>query len=425
MTGYRAVSALLLVVLVAAATTASAQQWTRFRGPNGTGIVEECKTIPTQWTADDFNWRVSVPGIGHSHPVIWKERLFLTTATDDGALRSVLCYRTTDGKELWRKTYRMEAHDKHNLNSYASATPAVDAERVYVTFADPSHYLLVALDHNGSDLWSFDLGPFKSRHGQGTSPILYQDKVILGNEQGGADEGGVSFLIALDKKTGKQIWRSPRTTARVSYSTPMVFDPSQAGLKGPMQLIFNSQAHGITSVEAETGKLLWQAPVFDKRTCSSPVWAGGLLVGTCGSGGGGNYLVAMRPGGSGDVSDTHVAWREMRSSRVPYVPTPITNGDVLFLWTTKGVVTSLDAKTGKIHKSSRVPGRYWTAPVRIGNRLYMLTDDGECVVLKASKDWEVLARNPILQGSHASVAVADGTMYIRTFGHLISLGGVK
>lgn len=404
-------SAVVLVCGLAAQT--QAQDWTRFRGPNGTG-VSEATTIPTKWEANDFNWRVTVPGEGHSHPVIWGDRLFLTSSTDKGNLRWVLCYHTKDGQLLWKKSYPLDSHRKHNLNSFASATPAVDERQVYVAFSDPENYVLVALDHQGNEQWRYRVGPYQSQHGNGTSPIVYEDWVILSNEQDGA-----SSLVAVDAATGEKVWETTRRVDRVSYSTPMVYTQPD----GTDLLIFNSSAHGVSAVKAKTGELVWEAPLFNKRSCSSPVLAGDALIGTCGSGGGGNYLIAIRPGGEGDVSATHLKYKLAKSSMIPYVPTPITNGKLMFLWTSKGIVSCVNTENGQVVWQQRVPGTVWASPIRVRDRLYTVTAEGDCVVIAADDEFKELARNPLLEGSHSTPAVSDGVMYIRTFGHLMSIGG--
>ena len=400
-----------LVVVLLCGSTSSAQEWTRFRGPNGTGI-SEATTIPTTWTEADFNWKIELPGNGHSQPVLWGDKIFLTCSNDEGAERVVLCLDVASGDTVWKKKIPSRTHKRHSLNSFASATPAVDEDQVYVAFSTPDRYSLIAFDHAGGERWDADLGPYASQHSCGSSPILFEDMVILGNEQ-----DGPSSLIAVDRKTGKKRWETPRRTSLTAYSTPCVYLPPA----GEPQLIFNSKAHGISAVDAHTGSLIWEAPLLDKRSCSSPIVAGGAIIGTCGSGGGGEYLVAIRPGGRGDVSDSHVAYKIERGA--PYVPTPVVNGDLLFLWTRNGIVTCADARDGRQIWQKRVGGNYYGSPVRVRDRIYCMSADGECVVVRAAEEYELLARNPLGEGSHSTPAVAGGRMYLRTFNHLISVGG--
>lgn len=394
---------------------ANAQEWTRFRGPNGAGIGEA--NIPGEWTEKDYNWRAELPGIGHSAPVFWADKIFLTSAFEDTCTRVVLCLDAADGKLLWRREFTSTVHTKHAMNSYASCTPTVDEERVYVAWTAPEEYTLMALDHDGHDVWQRNLGPYVSQHSGGTSPIIYQDMVILGNEQGDEDANGISFLIAVDRRTGETRWQRARKTEQVAYSTPCVF--SQPGK--PDELIFNSGAHGVTSVDPKTGNVNWELDVLDKRSVSSPVIAAGLVFATCGSGGGGNYVAAVKPG-SKDVQP-EIAYRVDDSA--PYVPTVVAQGDRLFLWSDAGVVSCLNAASGEQIWKKRVGGNYSGSPVIVGDKLVCISMDGTAVVLSASDEYELLGKNPLGEESRSTPSVAGGRLYLRTYSHLISIGGKK
>lgn len=404
---------LLLGLLASSSDPAAAQEWVRFRGPNGTGI-SDATTIPTEWTEADYNWRVALPGIGHSSPVSWGNRIFLTSADNENAARIVLCLAAEDGRTLWSRQYASAVHTKHQLNSFASPTPAVDDEHVYVVWSAPEEYSVRAFNHAGNEVWHRSLGPYASQHSCGTSPIVYENLVILGNEQ-----DGVSSLVALDCATGEVAWQTPRKTREVSYSTPCVYQP--AG--GPVQLLFNSGAHGIAGVNPSNGQPYWELDVFDKRSCSSPIIAGDLIVGSCGSGGGGNYVVAVRPGKADGSQPAEVAYKITKSA--PYVPTGIYKDGLLFLWSDQGVATGVEAETGKILWQNRVGGKFFGSPICVANRLIAMSDAGEAVVLAAAPEYKLLARNPLGEGSHSTPAVAGGVLYLRTFSHLVSIGGKK
>lgn len=401
------------LAMTAVGNVVAEEYWTRFRGPNGTGI-SNASTIPVKWTEEDYVWKIAIEGEGHSQPVFWENKLFLTSAVDDGDRRLVHCLDAETGKELWRKEFNSTSHSKHKFNSFASATPAVDAEQVYVAFSTPQAYTLTALDHEGQVRWTANLGPFESQHSCGTSPIVFEDMVILGNEQ-----DGKSSLVAVDRKTGNYRWETPRRTAVVAYSTPMIYEPEQ----GDPQLIFNSQAHGVSAVDAGTGKPLWEVAALNKRSCSSPVLAGGLLFGSCGSGGGGNYLIAVKPGSTGNGSEANLAYKIDRAA--PYVPTPVAYGDLLFLWNDKGIVSCVESPTGKVVWQQRIGGNYFGSPIRVQDRIYCMSADGECVVLSAGDKFQLLAKNDLGEGSHSTPSICNGRLYLRTFGHLICLGGAK
>jgi len=403
---------LVLVVQHGLSALAGGENWTRFRGPNGTG-ASEAEGIPVTWTEADYNWKIELPGGGNSSPVVWGERVFITSGDPKTGDQVVLCLNAEAGRTIWEKRLPSSPHHLHSRNSYASSTPAVDAERLYVAWASPDKYRLAALDHGGNLVWEIELGPFDSQHGFGTSPIVVGEMVIIGSEQKGPN----SFLLAVDRRTGETKWKTPREYRRTAYSTPCVREKED----GETELIFNSGANGITGVDPQTGEVNWQIKVFDKRSVSSPICVGGLAFGSCGSGGGGNYVVAVRPGGEG--KEPEVAYKIAKSA--PYVPTPVAYGDLVFLWYDKGVASCIEAGTGEIHWQERVSGNYSGSPVRVEDRIYCISDEGECVVLAADKEFKLLARNDLGERSRATPAVAGGRMYLRTYGHLMSIGGKK
>lgn len=403
-----------LLVGLALAQPIAAQEWTRFRGPNGSGL-SHAKTIPAKWTAADFNWKVKLPGAGHSSPVIWDGKIFVTAADGQAGTFFVLGFNLVDGGELWRREFALLPFPKHNYNTLASATPTADAERVYVCRTEPAHHTLLALDHRGQTIWERDLGPFSAQHGSGSSPILHDGKVILANEQ-----DGESFLIALDAATGEPRWKTPRDTVEAAYSTPCVYQPKD----GPPALIFNGEAHGISALAPDTGKVLWEfAAAFDKRSVSSPFLAGDLILGSCGNGGGRNFVVALRPGDSVKGRPPELAYTVRRSA--PYVPTGVCVGDWVFLWSDAGIVSRVHAATGEVKWQERVGGNFFSSPVCVDGRLFCISTSGEVVVVAAAEKFEVLARNPLDETTHSTPAVAGGRMLIHTRQHLISVGGAK
>jgi len=407
----RRLAAVLFLPLLATVRPCVAQEWTRFRGPNGSGLAPAAQ-IPVSWTEEDANWRVELPGPGISQPVLWGSRIFVASARKDGKERILQCLNTEVGKVLWSRTFPAETHSKHQRNTYASSTPAADGEHVYAAFSDPKSLVLRALTHDGKDAWAHEFGPFDCKHGGGASPIVFKELVVLANEVD-AD----SFVIALDRKTGETRWKSARTTEEAAFGTPCVLEP--AG--GPPELVFSSHAHGLSSLDARTGKENWSARVFDKRTVSSPVIAGTLVLGTCGSGGGGNYLAAVRAGGKGDVTASHLAYKVTKA--MPYVPTTLVKGDLVFLWGDMGVVSCVDAMTGEIVWQARAEGNYSGSPVCVGDRLYCLSEEGEAVAIEADREFKLLGRSPLGEGTRSTPAIAGGRMYIRTYTHLISVGG--
>jgi outer membrane protein assembly factor BamB len=404
-----------VVLLFLASSVGRAQEWTRFRGPNGAG-VSDAATVPAQWTENDVNWNVALPGIGHSSPVMWGDKIFLTSAFEDTALRLVLCLRASDGQIVWQHKYASSLHTKHKFNSFASSTPCLDAERVYCCWSTPDEYTLLALDHEGNEVWRTNLGPYVSQHSCGVSPIVNGDLIILGNDQGDENHQGASSVVAVDRGNGNVLWKLDRRTATVAYSTPCVYQPEGR----EAELIFNSESHGITSIDPRGGQVNWEIGVFNKRSVSSPVIAGGLIFGSCGSGGGGNYLVAVRPPAN-TGSAPEIAYKVETSA--PYVPTPVALDDLLFLWSDNGIVSCLRAATGDTVWQKRVGGNYHGSPVCVGGNLYCIREDGEVTVVAAADAFKLLGRNPLGEESRSTPAVADGRIYLRTYSHLISVGG--
>jgi outer membrane protein assembly factor BamB len=412
------------IVLTLVVGTLDAQEWTRFRGPNGAGI-SQAKTVPTKISDADINWKIELPGTGHSSPVLWGEQIFVTTTGDNSGGLSVLCLSAKDGALQWRKDFPLTPFSRHKFNSFASATPAVDADRLYVVWNEPEHYMLVALDHKGKQIWERDFGPFVSQHGCGISPVVYKGKVILGNEQDDAKQvpkgtrSGDSFIVAVDARTGSTVWQTPRTSAVVAYSTPCVYEPKN----DKASLIFNSQAHGIYAVDPDNGKVLWEYDkAFDKRSVSSPIVAGDIVYGSCGSGGGGNFVTAVKAG-NGKDRKPELAYQLKKSA--PYVPTGVAVGDLLWLWSDGGILTCLHAPTGEIRYQERVGGNFFGSPVWVDGRLFCISTSGEIVVVEASDKFNVLHRFALNETCHTTPAVALGRLFVRTEKHLLSIGGSK
>jgi len=389
---------------------ADAQQWTRFRGPNGSGIAQTAN-IPLQWTETDYNWKIQLPGKGHSSPVLWGDRVFLTSCDTETAKRILLCLNTADGSLRWKREFPSKTYRQHGDNSYASSSPALDDRHVYVAWTTPDEYTLRALDHDGKDVWQISLGRYTSQHGSGASPIVFQDLVILTNDQ----EGPESYILAVDRLTGQTRWKSPRRSTSMAASTPCIYMPPGK----PPQLILTSRTEGVTALDPLTGTLIWQAPdAFAWRVIASPVVADGLIIGHCGEGPNGKGLVAVRPPATGDKAE--VAWKMV--NRSPYVPTSLAKGDLLFTLADSGTLSCLRAATGQVLWQERIGGSYYSSPICIGDHLYCISKKGEVLIFSATEKYELLARNPLPELCYATPAVADGRLYIRTLSHLVSIG---
>lgn len=398
-----------VLCLILTTTFAHADNWPRFRGPNGEG-KSDLKGLPTTWTADDYEWKIDLPGKGHGSPTIWGEKLFLMAGTEDGE-RHILAFDATTGKQLWSDTVKLDANHLHKKNSYGSGTPATDGERVYVAFADESHYLVQAYSMDGEKLWSKDLGTFSSQHGQGVSPIIHHNLVVVPD-----DQMGPSKVVALKADSGEIAWQTERDFRRTSYSTPIVLN-----VNGKDQLITLCGALGLVGIDMDSGKAVWASGQMPMRTVASPVYGEGIIVASCGSGGRGKFMVAVEPGGEGDVSTTHV--KAERTQNLPYVPTPIIHEGHMYLWNDDGVVCCVNL-SGDLTENvwrERVGGNYSGSPVLVDGKLYCISEEGEVAVIDASPEFKQYGKSPLGDESYATPAVANGRMYLRGFHSLAAL----
>lgn len=388
----------------------SAENWARFRGPNGAGQSDD-DAIPTTWEPANFLWKQPLTGIGHSSPVIWDDKLFLTSADGATGAQIVSAFDVHSGAALWQKTFDAPKYRINDLNSYASSTPAVDAEFLYLMWLQDDEVVLVALNHKGEEIWRRDVGPFKEQHGFGISPIVVDDLVYVAH-----DSGAESAFTAFDRKTGEVRWKLPRESGTTAFATPCMLDPSAK----QKLLLTTSTATGLSAVDAITGKVVWQGfkNDLDERCVSSPIIAEGMVFVGCGQGGNGKLMIAVRPGD--DNSPPQEVYRLKQN--LPQVPTPVIAGGLLFVWSDRGVASCYDVATGKQNWRERIGGDYHSSPIRIGNRIFGFSRGGEAVVLAADKTFQVLARNSIDEPCIATPAVANHRLYLRTESSLICIG---
>jgi outer membrane protein assembly factor BamB len=398
-----------LVLMAGLAPAAFAENWPRFLGADGTGIAPE-QGIPVAWTASEYDWVVDLPGEGHGAPVIWGDQVFITSATDAGRLRSLYCLHAETGKTLWSRTIGMGTNRKHAKNSYASSTPAVDGERVYVAFADQERYGLAAYTLAGDLVWRTWFGPFVSQHGLGASPIVYEDLVIMPNEQ-----DGPSAIVALDRETGRLVWSTLREFREASYATPLIIEPPGS----PPQLICLSGAAGLTALNPRTGDLIWRTAPLPKRTVASPAYAAGLVFATCGQAGKGDLLIGVDPTDVGPDGIAPVKFQRERT--LPYVPTIIGYGDHVYFWNDNGILMCVDPKTDTTVWQQRLGGNYSGSPICIGGKLYCLEESGKVAVVDASPEFRQHAGGDLGDPSHSTPAVANGRLYLRSFHKLFCL----
>ena len=385
--------------------------WPRWRGPSGQGVAEGTG-YPDRWSGtQNVLWRTPVPGRGHSSPIVWGDRIFLTTAYRDGRV-SVVAFRRSDGRLLWEAfgPDRTPEHI-HQKNSHASATPTTDGRWVYAWFGNKG---LMAVDFDGRVIWHRSLGTFSNYHGTASSPLLYKDRLILFQDHGGGTNGG-AFVAALDARTGRTIWRTGRT-GTVGWSTPIAIQAFDHD-----EIIVSSQKR-VHAYDPDTGQELWTCRGNLFEVIPTPVVGHGLLF--CSSGRAGPTL-AIRPGGTGDVTATHIAWQSPRGS--PFVPSPLLYGDYLYIVNDMAsIATCFEAVTGKLMWQGRlgVATRegFSASPVGVDGKVFFTNDDGETFVLRAGPTFELLHVNRLNAGILASPALVDGRWYFRTDRELLAIG---
>tara|TARA_B100000029_G_scaffold263357_2_gene259527 strand:+ start:122 stop:1507 length:1386 start_codon:yes stop_codon:yes gene_type:complete len=410
--------------------SSSTTDWPRFRGPNGEG-VSHATTVPVKWDAGDYNWITQLPGRGHGSPVVVGERIYVVCGQKRTAERIVVCVAVGSGKVLWKRTFSSKKHRLHGSNSYGSSTPAADSTGVVVTWADPGKLVLMALDHTGKTTWERDFGPHTAINGAGTSPIIVDDLVVLTNVQMDPNfmiRLGVlpktypdktvhdSFLVAVDRKSGKTVWQVKRKTYLAGYATPCV----RTLKDGRRELVFLDSFFGLTGVDIQTGKVNWQTSrLLPSRTVASPVMAGDLVFGSHGRGVSGDVIYAVQ---AGDKNTKPRIKYEIKKA-APLTPTLIVKDQLAYLWSDSGIVTCIVAATGEVVWRERVGGSYYGSPVWVAGSLYCVDRRGTVAVVAAGKKYKLLARVSLGEPSFATPAIAGGVMYFRTETKLLSLGG--
>jgi len=417
----------LLLGSWAGAEDENAERWDRFLGSQG-HAASSARSIPTQFTEEDFNWKIDLPGKGHSSPVIWGERLFLTQVLDEQT-RAVSAFSVGDGSELWRWEDGFTPHNKHNFNEFASSTPCLDRQHVYLFWTSGTEAEALALTHEGSVRWRQSLGAFHGDHGSASSPVLADGVLFLFWDD---LEGNRTSFAGLNPTDGTLIWRKDlpwrAPDLKTTYSTPLVRRSSS----GQTEVIVSSMPFGVQSFDPRTGAVLWRYDLESRtRTVASPVEEDGVIFATWGSGNGAKDHVALIPGTETKDGEPEVAWRHTKpdgtadNKGLPYVPTPLAHEGLFFMWTDAGLLQVLRARTGEVvHGPKRIGGRYFSNPLLIGDFIYCANrDQNELVVVEAEPEFEVVSRNPLGSGVNATPAVAHGTLFIRTNTHLISVGG--
>lgn len=432
-----------LVMAALACGSVAASDWPAWRGPAGTGSTTETK-LPERWSAtENVAWKAPLGGLGVSSPIVSGNVIVVTSQLGSGvrapgnhprlvqggnadaagerALQAaaaagertfflVEAFNRADGKRLWE--YRVEAagnlpgvHDKHNL---ASPSPVTDGQMVYAWFGTGQ---IVALDMTGKLVWQRHLGaeisPFDVIWGHSSSPMLFEDTLILL-----CDHAPASYLLAVDKRTGRERWRADRGKGKLSYSTPLVVDTPA----GP-ELIVNSSER-VDAYNPRTGALLWYTGSTNRFPIPMPVFSDGMIYMSRGYRSG--PYMAIRPGGRGDVTGTHIVWEAQTGA--PYISSLVHDAGLLYMATDVGGVTVVDAKTGERVWQQRIEGIFSASPVAGDGKIYFASETGETIVMKSGRTPEVIARNDIGERLMASPAISNGQIFLRTDNQLFAIG---
>jgi len=430
----------LSVFLLAAALALAADHWPQFRGPDSNGVVEDAK-LPERWSAtENVAWKTSIPGVGWSSPVVWGDRIFVTSvvSTEDkeppkkglyfGGNRGapsdehrwmVYALDFNSGKIVWeREAHRGVPPARHLKNTYASETPVTDGERLYAWFGSAGLY---CFDFQGKLLWSQKWGPFNTRYGWGTaaSPVLHQGRLYLVN-----DNDDQSFLLSLDSRTGKQVWRVERNE-KTNWATPFLWR------NGKRTEIVTPGTGRVRSYDLD-GKLLWELGGMSSIAIPTPFTKFDLLYVTSGYVGDQvRPVFAIRAGASGDISlkagqtsNDHIAWHLPQGG--PYNPSPIVYGDYYYTLLDRGFFTCHDARTGKeIYPRQRIDaaaGAFTSSPWAYNGKIFALSEDGDTWVIQAGPEFKVLGKNPLDEMSMATPAIAGGSLILRTASRVYRIG---
>ena len=401
---------------------ANAADWPSWRGPTGDGVTSETE-LPTKWSAtENVTWKAKLPDGGNSTPIVWGDLVFLTQATEKGTQRSVLCFDRKEGHELWRHTVKYDKPElTHDTNPYCGASPVTDGERVIACHASAG---VVCVDFTGKELWRRDLGEQRQIWGAGASPVLAGDRVFL-NFGPGPDQS----LYCLDKRDGKTLWKHAEAGGTSGKPPPgggkaewigSWSDPLLRRIGGRDEL-FMTWPGRLCAHDPATGNILWHCAGLNPLIYTSPVFAGGVVIGMGGYGG---NALAVKAGGSGDVTASRLWLVEKTRQRIG---SPVVYDGHIYILTDIGIAECRSLKDGSMIWEERLKGpgaagSNWSSLVRSVDKLYAVNHGGDGFIFRAAPKFELLAINSIGERVIASIAVSDGQFFIRTYQHLWCIG---
>lgn len=406
--------------LVIAASLASAEDWPGWRGPRGDGTSLE-QNIPQHWngdTGENVAWKTRIPGVGHSSPIVWGNRVFAASCLEETQDRVLICLDRRNGNILWQQPVLEAPLEKHHkLNSRASGTPVTDGKRVYVSFLEadfasdkertPGDMVVTALDVDGKPVWTVRPGRFASVHGFCSSPILFEDLVIVNG-----DHDGDSYVVALDRQTGKTRWKVDRKHKTRSYVTPIIRE-----IDGRTQMVF-SGSKSVVSLDPHDGHQHWEMDGPTEQFVASMVYNGKYLFLTAGFPD--RYIQAIRPDGHGNVTSSHIAWESRKNCS--YVPSPVVLDKYLLVAADDGIASCYDADSGERLWAERMAPHYSASLVAAGGLVYFTADDGTTKIVRPGPKYDLVAENPLGEFSYASPAISQDQLFLRGEQHLFCVG---
>lgn len=412
----RLLLSLCLGIAISATVPACAENWVRFRGPNGQGVSGETD-LPVEWSStENVAWKTPIPGNAWSSPIVYGDRVFLTTTTEEGRVCRVLCVDRKSGRIQWdQDVHHQELRAKRAQNSYATPTPVTDGKRVYSVFSDGT---VVAVDFQGKVVWKNSDVDFHSLHGLGASPLLVDDQLIMPFDGSSGEDMQVGWkipwekavLLSLDTATGDVRWKGSRGKSRVGHVTPLVVNDGQQVVSAGGDRV---QAHDV-----KTGERVWSIYSQGEGVTPSPVVGEGLIFTS--SGFEEPTIRAIRMGGEGDVTETHIAWEQKKG--VPALPSFLYVAPYLYSITRDNILHCLEATSGDVVWLKRLKGGYSASPVYADGRIYLLSEEGVTTVLRPGDKYDQIASNSIDEKCMASMAVSEGQFFIRTAENLYCIG---
>ena len=389
----------------------AAENWPQWRGPRGDGTSTETQP-PRQWSAtSNLVWQAALPGVGHASPIVWNDRVFTVTAQPDTEERLLLCLDATTGRPHWQvPVLKSPFERKHPLNSHASSTPATDGTLVFTAFLDVNRMVVSAHDFSGQRRWQVRPGPFASVHGFCSSPVIFEDKVIVNG-----DHDGDGYVVALAREDGHEVWRIARPNHTRSYCTPTLF---RAG--GRQQLVMSGSLC-VTGYDPTDGRLLWNIDGPTEQFVASVVYNASADRFLVTGGYPDHHLLAIRPDGTGNIGATHITWRHNRASYVAYVPSPIAVGPYFLVVSDPGYACCFEAATGSLVWQEKL-GEHHASLLAADGLVYFVSDEGVTTVVRPGPTFEAVARNELGERCFASPALSGGRLYLRGDRHLFCIG---